>query len=139
MNKLYELKNLDCANCAAKIENKISKLEYIDNCNVDFLSKKLTIALKSNFPKNYEKEIIKIIKKIKDDISIETYISQYELEFNIRNLKCANCSIKIEKEIKELNYIIEANINMVNEKISIKSQIDNIDKILKDINEIMPV
>lgn len=136
MNKLYELKNLDCANCAAKIENKISKLEYIDNCNVDFLSKKLTIALKSNFPKNYEKEIIKIIKKIKDDISIETYISQYELEFNIRNLKCANCSIKIEKEIKELNYIIEANINMVNEKISIKSQIDNIDKILKDINQI---
>ena len=59
MKKSYKLENLDCANCAAKMETAINKLEDIHNCTISFMTQKLTIeADEDKFP-----EIIKIKKK----------------------------------------------------------------------------
>ena len=38
--KIYYLENLDCANCAAKIEDKIAKLEGVESATVSFLTEK---------------------------------------------------------------------------------------------------
>ena len=43
MKKTYKMENLDCANCAAKMENAISKLEGVEAVSVNFLMQKVTI------------------------------------------------------------------------------------------------
>lgn len=43
MKKTYKLENLDCANCAAKMETAISKMDDVDACNINFMSQKMTI------------------------------------------------------------------------------------------------
>lgn len=43
MKKSYKLENLDCANCAAKMETAINKIPDVDSCTISFMSQKMTI------------------------------------------------------------------------------------------------
>ena len=47
MKKSYKLIDLDCANCAAKMENAIKKIDGVNDASVSFMSQRLTVdALK---------------------------------------------------------------------------------------------
>lgn len=51
MKKSYKMENLDCANCAAKMEAAISKLPGVNHVSVNFLLQKITIeAEKEDLP-----------------------------------------------------------------------------------------
>ena len=43
MKKTFKMENLDCANCAAKMEEGIKKIEGVVNANVSFLLQKVVI------------------------------------------------------------------------------------------------
>ena len=43
MKKTYKMCGVDCANCAAKMEKEIAKLEGVNACSVNFVLQKLTI------------------------------------------------------------------------------------------------
>ncbi|XOQ45292.1 MAG: Cadmium, zinc and cobalt-transporting ATPase [Clostridium sp.] len=43
MKKKINLKNLDCAACAAKMEEKIRKIPGVNSVSVSFLTQKLTL------------------------------------------------------------------------------------------------
>ena len=44
MKKTYRIKNIDCANCAAKIERKVAALPGVEGANVNFLTQRMTIV-----------------------------------------------------------------------------------------------
>ena len=44
MKKVYRLRDLDCANCAAKMENAINKLPQVESAVVSFLTQKMTVT-----------------------------------------------------------------------------------------------
>ncbi|MBE6845258.1 MAG: heavy-metal-associated domain-containing protein [Ruminococcus sp.] len=70
MKKIFRLEELDCANCAAKMETAISKIEGVEAVTVSFMSQKLTITADEN---NFEKILklaSKAIKKIEPDCRI---------------------------------------------------------------------
>lgn len=64
------LKNLDCANCAAKIENAINKIEGIDEVSVNFMTNKMIFSCSEDKLDLIEKEIINIIKRIEPDVEV---------------------------------------------------------------------
>ena len=43
MKKKFKLEDLDCANCAAKMEEAIKKIGGVRDANVSFLAQKMTI------------------------------------------------------------------------------------------------
>lgn len=43
MKKKFKMENLDCANCAAKMEAAINKLDGVVEANISFMTQKLTI------------------------------------------------------------------------------------------------
>lgn len=43
MKKKFKLENLDCANCAAKMEAAINKIEGVNEATVSFMNQKLVI------------------------------------------------------------------------------------------------
>ena len=43
MKKTYKLQDLDCANCAAKMEDAIGRLDGVSSARVNFMTQKLTI------------------------------------------------------------------------------------------------
>lgn len=70
MQKSYRLENLDCANCAAKMEAAIQKLEGVQSASISFMTQKLTIeAEEADFPKLL-KAAQKCIRKVEPDCKI---------------------------------------------------------------------
>ena len=63
--KKYNLKNLDCANCAAKIEDNVRKLEDVKFVSVNFANSSMTIDTG-----NLEK-VKSRIKEIEPEVEIE--------------------------------------------------------------------
>ncbi len=45
MKKIVKLSGLDCANCAAKIEREISKIDGLSAVSVNFMTEKLTFEV----------------------------------------------------------------------------------------------
>ena len=45
MKKTFKLQDLDCANCAAKMERAIQQVEGVISANVSFMTQKLSIEI----------------------------------------------------------------------------------------------
>ena len=43
MKKKFKLEDLDCANCAAKMEEAIKKIPGVNDANVSFMTQKMTV------------------------------------------------------------------------------------------------
>lgn len=76
MKKTYKLENLGCANCSAKMEDKIGKLKGVEEATVNFFSGKLILEIRNDDENNYVedklvKEIEKIIKKIEPQVKMK--------------------------------------------------------------------
>lgn len=70
MKKIYRLEDLDCANCAAKMEERIKKIDGVSDAAVSFLTQKMTIVTESDDQTEIMKEVVRICKKIEPDCTI---------------------------------------------------------------------
>ena len=70
MKKIYRLEDLDCANCAAKMEERIKKIDGVTDAAVSFLTQKVTIVTESDDQTEIMKEVVRICKKIEPDCTI---------------------------------------------------------------------
>lgn len=73
MKKVYSIEGIDCANCAAKVEDKINKIKGIDEAVLNFMTSKLSIEFESSEEKDVEQvmsEVKKIIAKMEPDAKL---------------------------------------------------------------------
>ena len=69
MRKTCKLENLDCANCAAKIENAIKEIEGVTNASVNFLMQSMTIETEADI-ESILRQVKKVIARIEPDCEI---------------------------------------------------------------------
>lgn len=67
MKKRYMIEELCCANCAAKMEEGIRKIEGVNSANVNFLTQKLTLDAEESHLDSILDEAARIIQKIEPD------------------------------------------------------------------------
>ncbi len=70
MKKTFKLIDLDCANCAAKMEDAIKKIDGVTNASVSFMSQKMTLEADDARFDDIVKEAVKICKKVEPDCEI---------------------------------------------------------------------
>ena len=70
MKKTFKLEELDCANCAAKMEIAINEIESVENATVSYIQQRLTIEASEEAFEDILKQAQKIIKKIEPDCRI---------------------------------------------------------------------
>lgn len=70
MKKVFKLDDLDCANCARKMEDGIRALEGVQSVSVNFLAQKLTLEAPDAEFDEILKKAAKVIKKIEPDCTI---------------------------------------------------------------------
>jgi cation transport ATPase len=64
MKKKFILNGLECANCAAKIEHAVNKLDGVKEATVNFMTQKLVIEGEDEKMPTIMQEAEKIVKKI---------------------------------------------------------------------------
>ena len=70
MKKHYSLVDLDCANCAAKMETAIEKIAGVQAVRINFLTQRLTVEADEQKFEQIMDEIVKICRKIQPDCTI---------------------------------------------------------------------
>ena len=89
------LGGLDCAHCAQVINDKVSKLEEIEYCNLNFITKKLTIEINKNIDECLAIEkVIKIINNIEPGLDIKVNFSDTNKENKVETIEEVETSNK---------------------------------------------
>ena len=70
MKKTYKMENLDCANCAAKMERSIAALEEVKSVSVSFMAQKMTVETEGDDQSALMKQILKLCRKVEPDVEI---------------------------------------------------------------------
>ena len=70
MKKVYKLEDLDCANCAQKMEDAIKKIDGVEDAAVSFLMQKMTITAEDSRFDDIMKQVVKICRKVEPDCKI---------------------------------------------------------------------
>ena len=71
MKKSYKMVNLDCANCAAKMEAAIQKIEGVTGATISFMTQKLTLEAPDEIFSEVLEKAAKAVKKVEPDCQIK--------------------------------------------------------------------
>ena len=136
-NNVFTLKNLGCAHCASKMEEKIKHLPDVKNASITFVTKELRID--SSLPASeLLPEINKICKAIEPEVEAvvkqeKTYNDSDFKIYTIKNLDCAHCAAKMERLINEMDGVDEAVISFTSKQLRLKAE--NADKLMPEIKK----
>lgn len=70
MKKVFKLQDLDCAHCAAKMEDAIRKIDGVSSVSVNFLMQKMTLEADDAVFEDVLKKAMKAIKKVEPDCRV---------------------------------------------------------------------
>ncbi len=70
MKKVFKLQDLDCAHCAAKMQDAIAKIDGVTSVSVNFLMQKMTLEADDAVFEDVLKKAQKAIKKVEPDCKI---------------------------------------------------------------------
>lgn len=71
MTKTFKVNNLDCANCAAKVERAINKVKGVNSASVNFFAQKITVDIDDGAFDCVMDEVRKVCKKVEPEMEIK--------------------------------------------------------------------
>ena len=161
----FEITGIDCANCAAKLESKIVKIEGISNVVLNFMNSSLTYDCDHDEGKRIEEEVRALAAKEEPDAVITSKGHKHhhhhheedhhghdhgehdhheeEVKYSARTKKysavgidCADCAAKLEGKIEKIQGISNAHISFMNSILVFDCDDDDLERIEKEIIEI---
>lgn len=70
MKKVWKLQDLDCANCAAKMETAIRKIPGVQSASVNFMTQKLTLEAEDSAYDRILEEAVRVMRKVEPDCQL---------------------------------------------------------------------
>ena len=67
MKKVFKLQDLDCAVCAAKMEDSIAKIEGVNSVSVSFMAQRMSIDADEE---RFEEVMDEVVKRVEPDCRI---------------------------------------------------------------------
>lgn len=70
MKKKFKLQDLDCANCAAKMEEAIKRIDGVESATVSFMTQRLTIEAPEECMDEIMEQVVAACKRVEPDCKI---------------------------------------------------------------------
>ncbi|HIX50498.1 MAG TPA: cation transporter [Candidatus Borkfalkia faecavium] len=70
MKKVYRLEDLDCANCAAKMERAVAKIDGVNEVSISFMGQRMSIDADEGRFEEIMDNVVKACKKVEPDCTI---------------------------------------------------------------------
>ena len=137
VKRVYTLQNVGCAHCAAKMEQRISELEGVEDCVLVFETKQLRVTGEN--PDALLPEIRKICSGIESEAKViapkpKHYGKDGQRVYTLENLGCAHCAAKMQHQISQLDGIDDCVLVYETKQLRVKG--DNPDALLPEIRKI---
>lgn len=102
-----QIEGMTCASCVARVEKALKKIEGVVSAHVNLSTEKASISADHVIP------CAEIIQKIE---RAGFKVAQRKFELDIEGMSCASCTARIEKALKKIPEVLEANVNLSTEK-----------------------
>lgn len=102
-----QIEGMTCASCVARVEKALKKIEGVVSAHVNLSTEKASISADHVIP------CAEIIQKIE---RAGFKVAQQRFELDIEGMSCASCAARIEKALKKIPEVLEANVNLSTEK-----------------------
>ncbi len=70
MRKSFKLDEIDCANCAQKLEDALNKIDGVESARVNFLTQKLTLTAADERFADVVEDVIALVAKMEPDCEV---------------------------------------------------------------------
>ena len=71
MKKTFKIKGIDCANCAAQLENAIKKVEGVEHASISFMAERMVLEYDEQNVEEIMQKVKKVIKKEEPEAILE--------------------------------------------------------------------
>lgn len=110
-NATIKIEGMSCASCAVRVEKGLAKMEGVTQANVNYAMEKATVTYDPS-----KVELADIQKKILD-LGYKVFSEKVDLD--IIGMTCAACAARIQKGLKKLPGVLDANVNLTMERATI--------------------
>ena len=137
VKRVYTLQNVGCAHCAAKMEERISQLDGVEDCVLVFETKQLRVTGEN--PDALLPKIREICSGIESEAKViaptpRHYGKNGQRVYTLENLGCAHCAAKMQHQISQLDGIDDCVLVYETKQLRVKGE--NPDALLPKIREI---
>ena len=137
VKRVYTLQNVGCAHCAAKMEERISQLDGVEDCVLVFETKQLRVTGEN--PDALLPQIREICSGIESEAKViapapRHYGKNGQRVYTLENLGCAHCAAKMQHQISQLDGIDDCVLVYETKQLRVKGE--NPDALLPKIREI---
>ena len=160
---VFTVSNIDCQNCANKLEEAFKKIEGIENVKLSFFNETLEYDCDHDEGSRIKEEIQKIINKLEPGAVLSTKGHKHHHEhdyhnhcgcdhhhdqekqiietaltrkYRIEGLDCESCAIKLEEKLSEIDGISNVSVSYVKGSLSFDASDDELERIIKDVKRI---
>lgn len=70
MKKVFKMEDLDCANCAAKMERAVAKIDGVDSVSISFMAQRMAIEADETRFEEIMDRVVKACRKVEPDCRI---------------------------------------------------------------------
>jgi Cu+-exporting ATPase len=103
---------MTCAACATRIEKNLSKVDGVKQANINLASEKAMITFDPN-----KASVDQLIEKVK---KTGYGVREEKATLSISGMTCAACSTRVEKGIRKVDGVLNANVNLASEKATVE-------------------
>ena len=107
-NETLPIEGMTCASCVGRVEKALKKVEGVENAEVNLATEKAMIS--SSQPL----DLIAVTKAV-ERAGYKILASQ-PIELSIEGMTCASCVGRVEKALKKVEGVQQANVNLATER-----------------------
>lgn len=112
----FPVLGMTCANCVAAVERNAKKVAGVTGATVNFASEKVMVTYDTAVasPQTVSTDLIQRVQRAGYDIPTAT------MELPLLGMTCANCANNIERRLNKVDGVLEASVNLANEKAQVR-------------------
>ncbi len=108
------IEGMTCTACVNRIEKTLKKVEGVQEANVNIANEKASIAFNPS-----QTNVGQIVEKIE---GLGYKVPNSRVDLAVEGMTCSACVTRIEKKLKKIPGVTEANVNLANERATVTYQ-----------------
>ncbi len=104
---------MDCASCVATVERNVRKLEGVQDVSVNFASERLNLV--------YDEALVSPVEVVERVRKAGYDVPEQSFDLAITGMDCASCAATVERALRKVEGVLEANVNFATEHAQVKT------------------